>query len=91
MLYSYYQIFNIGGFIKRINIEKGRLLRSLGWSYEDIAEELNCSYVWCAKYLKDVRKDKEKMKRSYITYISEPYVFEVETLFEQKEKEFFGD
>lgn len=31
------------------------------------------------------------MKQSYIAYISEPYVFEAESLFEQKEKEFFGD
>lgn len=52
-------------FIARVNKEKAILLRKLGWGYEDIAEELDCTRDWCCKNLKGVERDIELMKKAY--------------------------
>lgn len=49
---------------KRVDIEKATLLRKLGWSYPDIARELNCSRMWCATQLAKTEKDFELMRKA---------------------------
>ena len=49
---------------KRVDIEKATLLRKLGWSYPDIAKELNCSRMWCATQLSKTEKDFELMRKA---------------------------
>jgi len=40
-----------------INKEKAIELREMGLSYDDIAQELKCSVIWCKKNLKGVNKN----------------------------------
>ena len=51
-----------------VNKRKAIELKQLGWSYEDIAHEIGCSVPWCAKYLKGIKKDVDKMRQAYEEY-----------------------
>ena len=55
-----------------VNKEKAILLKRLGWDYNDISEELGCSRVWCSLNLKEIKKDKDLMRRAMleVEYIS---------------------
>jgi hypothetical protein len=75
----------------KVNMKKAALLKQLGWSYEDIAKELKCSYAWCAKYLRGIDKDNLKMKSAYISYIEQRYVFDHENHYEETERSFYGN
>ena len=52
-------------FIARVDKQKAILLRKLGWGYEDIAKELDCTRDWCCKNLKGVERDIELMRKAY--------------------------
>lgn len=49
-----------------VNKEKAILLKKLGWDYNDISEELGCSRVWCSLNLKEIKKDKELMRKAML-------------------------
>ena len=49
-----------------VNKEKAILLKRLGWDYNDISEELGCSRVWCSLNLKEIKKDKDLMRRAML-------------------------
>ena len=49
-------------FEKRVNKEKAIVLRQLGWKYDQIAKELDCSKEWCCANLKGVEPDLEMMR-----------------------------
>lgn len=53
-------------FKSTVNKEKAILLKKLGWDYNDISEELGCSRVWCSLNLKEVKKDKDLMRRAML-------------------------
>lgn len=60
-----------------VNKEKAVELKQLGWSYEDIAHEIGCSVPWCAKYLKEIKKDRNKMRQAYEEYKKAEQSFDI--------------
>lgn len=60
-----------------VNKRKAIELKQLGWSYEDIAKEIGCSVPWCAKYLKGIKKDVDKMRQAYEEYKKAELSFDI--------------
>ena len=56
-------------FEKRVNREKAITLRKLGWKYQDIAKELECSKEWCCANLKGVEPDLKMMRDAYQYFV----------------------
>lgn len=52
-----------------VDKQKAQQLRELGWSYQQIADYLDCSFQWCAINLKDVKPDKDKIKKAAEMYL----------------------
>lgn len=50
-----------------VNKERAILLKKLGWDYNDISEELGCSRVWCSLNLKEIKKDRDLMRRAMLS------------------------
>lgn len=52
-----------------VDKQKAQQLRELGWSYQQIADYLKCSFQWCAINLKDVKPNEEMIKESAELYL----------------------
>ena len=52
-----------------VDKQKAQQLRELGWSYQQIADYLDCSFQWCAINLKDVKPNEEMIKESAECYL----------------------